>query len=357
MLGYDMNIIERGIRGIFAREFMTRQRKAKYPIFCSIVDSDKQTEKYNAISTLPQLQETTDERVLAGFSEYSYEITNKVYMTGIKVPRTLFEFDQTGQLRTLVQSLGSRVANFPDALTFTLLGTSLSALGYDGCPFCDDATGAAGHDLGDGNKQYNLLAGNMDNASLAGATKALRDNMIAAFQQDLRMAKAMLLELNDDRGEPWHDDAEPESLVILCHPRAEFFVRTALEGSIINDTSNITVKSVGRILTTNREAPFKVNTTLMYGTWYLFKIDTPIKPLIFQRFGPKTDFPDTIPEADQAPLQALNSVEVQTIMRTGSDISETTFFDDDFLFGARVLYSAGFGMWQNCIRVNGKATA
>ncbi|KKM14029.1 hypothetical protein LCGC14_1710220, partial [marine sediment metagenome] len=128
-----------------------------------------------------------------------------------------------------------------------------------------------------------------------------------------------------------------------------------LEAAIISDTGNITIKSVGRVITTNRQAPFKVSGTLRYGTWYLFKIDTPIKPLIFQRFGPKVDFPDTIPEADQAPLQALNSVEVQTIMRTGSDISEVTFFDDDFLFGARTIYSVGLGMWQNMVRVNGAA--
>jgi len=351
MLGYDMNVIERGIRGIFAREFMTRQRKAKYPIFCSIVDSDKQTEKYNAISTLPQLQEMKDERVLAGFSEYSYEITNKVYATGIKVPRTLFEFDQTGQLRTLVQSLGSRVANFPDALSFAMLGTSLTALGYDSVAFA-----SALHDLGDGNAQNNLMTGHLTNTLLnpTAATKADRDNAIAAFQNDLRMAKAMLLEIVDDRGEPWHDDAEPEGLVILCHPRAEFFVRTALEAAIISDTGNITVKSVGRVITTNRQAPFLDDTgAIEYGTWYLLKVDTPIKPMIFQRFGPKADFPDTIPEADQAPLQALNAVEIQTIMRTGTNISEITFFDDDFLFGARTLYSTGFGMWQNMVRVNG----
>jgi len=41
MLGYDMNVIEKGIRGIFGREFITRQRKAKYPHFCTVVNSDK----------------------------------------------------------------------------------------------------------------------------------------------------------------------------------------------------------------------------------------------------------------------------------------------------------------------------
>lgn len=350
MLAYDMNIIERGVRGLFAREFITRQRKAKYPIFCSVVDSDKKIERYNAISTLPQLQEMSDERVLAGFSEYTYDIENKVYATGLKVPRTLFEFDQTGQLRTLIQSLGARVANFPDALVFALLGTCETSLGYDNIAFA-----SASHDMGDGVAQSNLMTGNLTDALIAGHTKANRDDAIAAFQQDLRTAKAMLLELNDDRGEPWHDDAEPEGLVLICHPRAEFFVRTALEASIISDTGNITIKSVGRVLTTNRRAPFQVGGTMRYGTWYLAKVDTPIKPLIFQRFGPKTDFPDTIPEADQAPLQALNAVEVQTIMRTGRDISEITFFDDDFLFGARTIYSAGLGMWQNIIRVDGAA--
>lgn len=348
MLGYDLNIVERGIRGIFAREFLTRQRKAKYPIYSTIIDSDKKVERYNAISTLPQLQKVTDERVMAGFSEYTYDIENEVYMTGLKIPRTLFEFDQTGQIRTLVQSMGARIANFPDALVFALIATCETATGYDAKAFC-----SALHDLGNGVLQTNMMTGHLTNALIAGYTKANRDDAIAAFQQDLRIAKAMLLELKDDRGEPWHDDARPETLVILCHPRAEFFVRTALEAAIISDTGNVTLHQVGEVITTNREEPFKVSGVLKYGTWYLLKVDTPIKPLIFQRFGPKTDFPDTIPEADQAPLQALAAVEVQSIMRTGSNISETTFFNDEFLLGGRVLYSAGFGMWQNMIRVNG----
>ena len=130
-------------------------------------------------------------------------------------------------------------------------------------------------------------------------------------------------------------------------------MRTALEAAIISDTGNLTVRSVGKIITSNRQPMFKVSGTMCYGTWYLFKVDTPIKPMIFQRFGPKQSFPDTIPEADQEMLKALSAVEVQTIMRTGRDIAETTFFNDEFLFGARVLYSAGWGMWQNCIRVDG----
>jgi len=357
MLGYDMNIVERGIRGIFGREFLTRQRKAKYPSISTVVDSDKQEEKYNSISTLPDLTEMKDERVISGFSEYTYSIKNKVYATGVKVPRTLFEFDQTGQLRTLVQSLGSRVANFPDKLVWTVLKLGDSAtLGksYDNVAFFQDA-GDGGHDLGNGVGQVNCVMGHVTDAFLATMTKTGRDDSIAAFQQDLRIAKAMLLELTDDRGEPWHDDAEPESLVILCHPRLEFFVRTALEASIISDTGNITIHSVGKVISCNRNDCFYAHDddAVHYGTWYLMKIDTPIKPFIFQRFGPKQSFPDSIPESDHEMLQALSSVEIQTVMRTGSDISETTFFDDDFLFGARVLYSAGYGMWQNIIKVDG----
>lgn len=350
MLGFDMNVIERGIRGIFGREFMTRQRKAKYPQFCTIVDSDKEEEKYNAISTLPQLTEMKDERVMSGFSDYSYTVKNKVYATGIKVPRTLFEFDQTGQLRTLVQSLGARVANFPDSLVFALMGANST---------CYDSSNmfVATHNLGDGNNQTNYMLGHMLDSEISAATptKTIRDNLIACFQNDLRIAKAMLLEINDDRGEPWHDDAEPEGLIILCHPRVEFFVRTALEATIVSDTGNLTLKSVGKVLTTNRQAPFVANddSIFHYGTWYLMKVDTPIQPMLFQRFGPKTDFPDMIPEADQEMLKALSAVEVQTIMRAGSDIAEVTFFNDEYLFGARTIYSAGYGMWQNAVKIDG----
>ena len=347
MLGYDLNVIERGIRGLFGREFITRQRKVRYPRFTQVVDSDKETEKYNAISTLPQLQELTDERTMAGFAEYSYEIQNKIYATGIKVPRKLFEFDQTGQLRTLVQSMGARVANFPDKLVLALLGANAAC--YDKTAFL-----GTGHDLGDGTSQVNDIAGHLDNTNITAATKVARDNMIAAFQMDLNTAKGQLLKLLDDRGEPWHEEAEPDGLLVLCHPMAELFVRTALEGVMVSESSNVFVKSVGGIITTNYPAPFTdISGVVRYGTWYLMKIDTPVQPLIFQRFAPKQNFPDIIPEADQAVLQALSAVEIQTVMRGGKDIDAHTFFDDEYLFGARTVYSAGYGMWQNVIRVKG----
>lgn len=345
MLGYDMNITERGIRGLFAREFLTRQRKVKYTRFCTVVDSDKQEEKYNAISTLPQMAEVTDERVLAGFSEYTYSLKNKVFSTGIKVPRTLFEFDQTGQLRTLVQSLGARVANFPDKLVWQTL--ALNGNGYDQKAFI-----AINHDIGNGVSQANDIAGNLTNALINGTTKANRDDAIAAFQLDLQKAKAKLLSFTDDRGEPWHEDAESEDLIIVCHPNAEFFIRTALEATIVSDTGNLTVRSVGGLISTNYPQPFygTDGATTYMGTWYLMKINTPIQPMLFQRFAPKQNFPDSIPEADQGMLQALSAVEVQSVMRTGQNIDSQTFFDDEFLFGARAIYSAGYGMWQNIVR-------
>jgi phage major head subunit gpT-like protein len=348
---YDLNIIERGIRGIFGREFQTRARKNRYPQFCSVVDSDKKTEKYNAISTLPQMQKMTDERVIAAFSDYTYELSNEVYATGIRLPRTLFEFDQTGQLRTLISSLGSRVANFPDKLVY--LTMAANGTGYDGV-----AHFASTHNLGDGVSQSNLdPAAGLTNAVIAAIVdKAKRDDAIAAIQMQFIAAKNALLSFNDDRGEPWHESADPESLIVFCHPKVEWLFRTALEASIISDTSNVLVKQVGQIISVNYPQPFWSDaggTSTFYGTWYLMKIDTPIKPFIFQRFGPKTDFADTIPEADQEVLKALNSVEIQAVMRTGSNIDTHTFFDDEFLFGARAIYSAGYGMWQNIVKCTG----
>jgi hypothetical protein len=107
-------------------------------------------------------------------------------------------------------------------------------------------------------------------------------------------------------------------------------------------------------MTFNRPGPFSENgVTPNYGTFYLVKVDTAINPLLFQRFGMKQTFQDDIPAIDQAPLQALSAVEIQSVMRTGAQVDAHTFFDDEFLFGARCIYSAGWGMWQNMVRVTG----
>jgi len=345
MLGYDMNIVERGIRGIFGKEFITRQRKVRYEKFCTVINSDKKEEKYNMISTLPQLAEVEDERVLSGFSEYTYSLQNKIYATGIKMPRSLFEFDQTGQLRTLVQSLSSRTVNFPDKLVFAIIGTNGTS--YDTQNFFD-----TDHDLGNGVSQINARTGLLASDDLLPTSKTARDNAIAAFQGDLMTAKTAMLAFTDDRGEPWFDDIAPEDLMVLCHPQAEFIIRTALEANMISDTGNLTNGAVRQVITTNYAAPFlgSDGSTIYPGTWYLLYVGSAIQPFIFQRFAPKANFPDTIPESDHKVLQALNGVEVQSIMRTGQQIDSQTFFNDEFLFGARVIYSAGYGMWQYAYR-------
>jgi phage major head subunit gpT-like protein len=118
---------------------------------------------------------------------------------------------------------------------------------------------------------------------------------------------------------------------------------------MISDTANMTLKLAGDIITSQ----YSLDAGSYMSSWYLLKVDTPIQPFIFQRFGPKTDFPDVIPEADQEVLKALNAVEIQTVMRGGQNIDAHTFFNDEFLFGARVVYSAGYGMWQNAIKIQG----
>lgn len=356
MMPYDLNLLERGIRGIFAREFVTRQKKVKYTRFSTIVNSDKEEEKYNMIGTLPQLEELVDERSLAGFSEYEYTLKNKIYASGAKVPRKVFDFDQTGQLRTLVQSLSARVTNFPDKLVFTLCknGDQAGYTGYDSAIFFSTA-----HDLGNGESQTNKVTGNvtddmLDAITSGSTTKADRDNAIAGFQMDLMRAKRQMMGFTDDRGEPWHDECEPEGLIILCSPAMEAIARIAIEGTLIADTSNITLKQAGAVVVTNYALD---STSGIESSWYLLKVNTPIQPFLFQRFGPKKDFPDTIPEADQSILQALNAVEIQTVLRSGQNIDAHTFFNDEFLFGARVVYSAGYGMWQNAIKIQGTANA
>jgi len=356
MLPYDVGILERGIRGIFAREFLTRQKRVKYTRFTSIVNSDKEEEKYAMIGTLPQLAELIDERALAGFSSYDYTLKNKTYVSGVKVPRRVFDFDQTGQLRTLVQSLGARVANFPDKLVAALLqnGDQSTYIGYDTAIFFSSS-----HDLGNGTSQINKVTGNVTDDMLdaivgSSTDKADRDNAIAGFQMDLMKARAQLAGFTDDRGEPWHDSFDAAGLIIVCSPKMEAIARVAIEGTMISDTTNMTLKLAGDIITS--QYPLDA-TASIESSWYLLKVDTPIQPFIFQRFGPKTDFPDVIPEADQEVLKALNAVEIQTVMRGGQNIDAHTFFNDEFLFGARVVYSAGYGMWQNAIKVQGTANA
>jgi len=347
----DLNTKERGVRGLFAKEFLTQRREVLHTKFCQIVDSDKEEEKYNFIGTVPQLQKLTDERVIAGLSEYEYTLKNEIYVSGLSIPRKVIEDDQTGQLRTLVSSLAARVANFPDELVFELIknGATAGYTAYDGVVYF-----ATTHSLDGGvTAQSNLLTGNLydDDLPSSGATDS--DKFVKAvnyFRMDFARAKSALLALKDDRGKPWHQTARPEALIILCGPDMEYIVRTAMEGVIISQTTNVMVQSVASIEVT----PYDINnSTALKGSWYLMKLDTPVKPFIFQRWHPKMSFQDEIPGIDNDIVNALASVEIQTVFRSGQNISFFTFKTDEYLMGARTRYSAGYGMWQNCLRIAG----
>jgi len=190
----------------------------------------------------------------------------------------------------------------------------------------------------------------MLNAVTSGSSdKADRDNAIAGFQMDLMAARAAMAGFNDDRGEPWHDNLDAAGLIIVCRPQMEAVARVAIEGTLIGDTTNMTLKLAGDIITSQ----YALDHDGYESSWYLLKVDTPLQPFIFQRFAPKQNFPDVIPESDQEMLKALNAVEIQTVMRSGQNIDTHTFFNDEFLFGARCVYSAGYGMWQNAVKIQG----
>jgi len=372
MLGYDLGIFDAGVRSTFCKEFIARARKTVWQEICTVVPSDKKTETYKMLSSVPALERLMDEVTLHSFSEYEYALTNLTFKTGFEIERDVLEFDQTGQTHTFPAQLGSRSASHPDKYIAALLkhgATSTiteairkdgieSTSGYDGTTFFSTS-----HALADESQPSsgNLLTGTLSADDLTalgsvdgthGGTKL--EECCAQFTNDLNNAIVAMANFKDSRGEPWHESIEPESLVLICGPEMVMVARAVIEG-ITNvfggGGTNPMVKSVGRIIVMNRDIGNRTGDNPRYGTFYLCKVDTPVRPFLLQSFTPKTIDPSEFPEVDPNILTALAGTTIESnLPRVNGPMDSQFILTEKIIWAVRRKYAMGYGIWQNCVK-------
>jgi phage major head subunit gpT-like protein len=359
-VGLNPGVTDMGVRGLFARGFITRAKTVWYPKITTVVDSTQEEEKFVATGTVPFPEEVADtEPIFSGMAQYSYTLKQREYRADIQISRRAFEFDQTGDLRTKFQSLAARVASHPQYLISEQLknGTSTTVTTAKGTEsnVCFDGSAffATDHDLGDGTSQSNIVTGALTAAEFE--TADIKEQ-VEAFVYDLSQALSALEAINDDRGQPWHDEIRPEGLKIVCGMKLWPIVRAVINGSTLpHGGSNPLFGAVGEIIHTPYDIGNKSASN--YTTWYLMKTDDFMQPMLYLRFRPKTavEFTDPIPEIDEDIVRALQAVELMAVNRTGTEIDSHTYKTGNFLYGARMVYRVGYGMWTNAIKVNGTA--
>jgi len=289
-----------GIRGEFFNRFEAVE--TLYEQLSTRIPSTTSAESYKWLGTVPQVREWGSGRLAKGLRSESYSVENLKYEATLEVDRDEISDDQLGQIRIRIAELAQRAATHKDYLIAQLLinGATSGYNSYDGVTFFN-----AAHVSG--------ASGNQDNDLAPSATDASAPTT-AEFKTALGAAIATMMGFVDDQGEPMHLDAS--GLVCLVPPSMYFTALEAVNASVISQTTNV-MAGIADV----RSFPWLSMAT----TWYLCKVNTPVRPFVFQ---------------DREPIE-FNALDIG---------SEQDFLREKLLFGVRARYRMTYAYWQNCVR-------
>lgn len=286
-------LLEAGLKTVFFEAYDATANDSERII--TVVPSEQDTETYSWLGSVPKMREFNDERLPAGLLEHEYKIKNKTWEASIAVDRAAIEDDLYGQIKLRVQGLARETKRHIDETVFSLLNSGFTSTCHDGQYFFD-----TDHSEGESGTQSNK-------GTAALSASALQD------------AITVMAKFKDDRGKPL--GITPDVLVVP--PDLQW---TALE--LLNSTYYPDVVDVGVSSQKLSANPLKNRLDLIVSpyltdtnNWFLLATKWVVKPIIFQSRIP-------------VEFTALEAA------------SENGFMRDQYIYGVRARYNAGFGLWQ-----------
>lgn len=286
-------LLEAGLKTVFFEAYDASSNDSERII--TVVPSEQDTETYAWLGSVPKMREFKDERLPAGLLEQEYKIKNKTWEASIAVDRASIEDDLYGQIKLRVHGLARETKRHIDEIVFSLLTSGFNTTCHDGQYFFD-----TDHSEG--------VSGTQSNKGT--------DALSATALQD---AITAMSKFKDDRGKPL--GITPDVLVVP--PDLQWTALELLNSTYYPEVVDISVGSQN--LSAN---PLKNRLDLIVSPylsdssdWFLLATKWVVRPLIFQSRVP-------------VEFAALESA------------SENGFMRDQYIYGVRARYNAGFGLWQ-----------
>lgn len=284
------NLLEDGLKTVFFEALDATI--GDYERIATIVPSESDEENYPWLGAVPAVREFVDERMPLGLLENNYTIRNKTWESSVAIERAAIEDDKYGQIRLRIQSLAREARRHMDQLVFTLLRNGFSAACYDGQYFFD-----TDHSTGESGSQSNKGTTALDAAALQTAITAM-------------------MKYKDDRGK--FLGVVPDLLVVP--PDMQWTAMELLESTYWPEEGTTTARAASNVLKGKLDllvSPYLTDTS----DWFVLSTKGVIKPLILQSRTP----------VEFAALEAD---------------SESGFMRDQYIYGVRARYNAGYGLWQ-----------
>ena len=281
-------LLTAGLKTAFFQTF--GETPAQWDKIATVVPSERDTEQYAWLGALPGMREFLDERSPADLKPYSYAIKNKTWESTLSIDRTALEDDQYGQIALRVRQMALVAKQHLDSIVFGLLGLGFTSNGYDGVPFFGTHTQGAAQS-------------NKGSAALSAGA--------------LQSAITTMMRFTDDQGKPM--GTRPSLLVIP--PELYWEATQLLNSSFFPDPAPIGSQDLAinplRGMLTLLTTPYLSSAS----NWFLLDTGRVVRALVLQM---RKEFE----------FQALESS------------SENGFLRDQFLYGVRARYNAGFGDWR-----------
>jgi phage major head subunit gpT-like protein len=296
----NTGLLTKGLRSEFFDRFA--RTSTYFQDLATRIASNSDRETYRWLGSVPHMREWGTGRVARGLRTESYSVENLKYEATLEVDRDEIADDQTGQIRIRIAELADRAATHKDYLIGQLLihGADAGFHSYDGVPFF-----SALHESGASTAQSNKLQ--LEVGDDAAPTPA-------EFRMALGNAIAAMIAFRDDQGQPMAHSAT--GFVCITPPALYLTALEAINATVIGATTN-TLQGAARVIA----LPWLTSGQ----TWYLFKIDGVLRPLIFQ---------------DREPVEFTALTEQ----------SEEGFRREKFLYGVRARYRMTYGHWQFAVQ-------
>lgn len=290
--------LEKGLRAEFMKAFELVET-GKVMSAAMLVQSSADHEKFGWLGSVPQMKEFIDEKAPKGLLDHNFTITNVPYEATLKVDKFAIRNDQLGAVQIRIRDLASRAKTFPIKLLMDLLAAGDVGLCYDGLPFF-----SASHVEGLSGVQSNIVSG-------TGVT-------LAQVSADFTSARAKMMNLKDDQGEPMFEDMIQQDLLVVCGTALQGVMEQMLNSTILpNNGSNILYKA----------ADISVSSRLSGNDWYLLNRYGAVKPLVLQ---------------ENMPI-SFAALEGQ---------SDEGFMRRFYLYGVEWYGNVGYGLWQKAVKID-----
>ena len=315
MFNSASRITDKKVRGLFARQAQVVSQNLITPQIAQMETMFSETDYFASLGSAPQLTELNkDITPLAGtVPEFSWSVKMKAYQAKLEIPKTMFTYDQIGQVGDMVNQLAQNAMNLPDKLLASLLSGGQTSTDYYYYNSSGDTSYFFGtHTIGSGGGT-NLVSGNTP-ASYFTSSDTYNDTLARKIWNDFNSAYTNMYAWKNTAGEPYYPTIDTKSLTIVCPALMLPAFKFAFGAAYVAQTENMLKGTVLNIVS----SPYLPVTGATAADWYLFNTSARVRGVLMFDYAKRSFHQD--PEISGAnPVPNPSTINVYTTLDSPND--------------------------------------